>query len=103
MKFQSQATLDTRCFCWHEMQHLFFQQIATLAKGEAWSPSSSTAKSFPSPTSYSDDKQDYGSSYQSGGGGGDQNSYQNINSPGFKSQTENFFARKQNENSSRPE
>jgi len=35
--------------------------------------------------------------YQNGGGGADFNSYQ------FKAQKEDFFSRKQNENSARPE
>ena len=75
-----------------------------MARGESWSPSSSSAKDFA--TSYVDSKKDYGSgssyqsnSYQSDSG----SSYQNINTPSFKAQTEDFFSRKQNENSNRPE
>ncbi|XP_015586322.1 ADP-ribosylation factor GTPase-activating protein 1 isoform X2 [Cephus cinctus] len=77
---------------------LYRDKIATLARGENWSPSSASAKLFTSTSPQEGKTQEYGS-YQ-----GDQSpSYQNINSPSFKSQTESFFARKQNENASRPD
>lgn len=73
---------------------LYRDKIATLARGESWSPTTSTAKDFQS----SDSQQNF-SSYQSDVS----NSYQNFNVNSCKSQTEAFFARKQNENANRPE
>ncbi|XP_076238403.1 ADP-ribosylation factor GTPase-activating protein 1 isoform X2 [Calliopsis andreniformis] len=75
---------------------LYRDKIATLARGEDWSPTMSTAKDF-QPSTYSG-SQDY-SSYQSDMS----SSYQNFNSSSCKSQTEAFFARKQSENAIRPE
>lgn len=68
-----------------------------MARGESWNPTTSTAKDFQS-SMCSENQQEY-SSYQSD----TSNSYQNFNSNSCKSQTEAFFARKQNENANRPE
>ncbi|KOX71795.1 ADP-ribosylation factor GTPase-activating protein 1 [Melipona quadrifasciata] len=76
---------------------LYRDKIATLARGESWSPTRSTAKDFQA-SMYSENQQDY-SSYQSD----ITNSYQNFNSNNCKSQTEAFFARKQSENANRPD
>lgn len=77
---------------------LYRDKIATLARGETWTPSSSNVRSSRS-SSYQDNNRYEQSSYHSE----DSGSYQNINSAGFKTQTESFFARKQDENASRPE
>lgn len=77
---------------------LYRDKIATLARGETWTPGNSSVKEFPS--SYSDSynkDNNSNSSYQQDG------SYQNYNSPAFKSQTESFFSRVQNENATRPD
>ncbi|KAK1134463.1 hypothetical protein K0M31_007248 [Melipona bicolor] len=76
---------------------LYRDKIATLARGESWSPTRSTAKDFQA-SMCSENQQDY-SSYQSD----ITNSYQNFNSNNCKSQTEAFFARKQSENANRPD
>ncbi|XP_076765578.1 ADP-ribosylation factor GTPase-activating protein 1 [Xylocopa sonorina] len=76
---------------------LYRDKIATLARGESWSPTKSSAKDFQTLT-YSENQQDY-SSYQNDAS----NCYQNFNSNSCKSQTEAFFARKQNENANRPD
>lgn len=76
---------------------LYRDKISTLAKGEAWSPSSSEAKDFVQ-SAVHENSQEY-KSYQ-----GDQgDSYENFNTPSFKAQTESFFSKKQNENASRPD
>ncbi|XP_015125050.1 ADP-ribosylation factor GTPase-activating protein 1 isoform X2 [Diachasma alloeum] len=76
---------------------LYRDKIATLARGESWSPSASKAKEFVS--SYIDNSnQDY-NSYQKD----TQGSYQNMNTSAFKAQTESFFNRVQNENANRPD
>ncbi|XP_014209743.1 ADP-ribosylation factor GTPase-activating protein 1 isoform X2 [Copidosoma floridanum] len=80
---------------------LYRDKINTLARGEPWSPSRSSAKDFTS--TYVGSKKDYSNSncsYQSGDSGF---SYQNINSPEFKAQTEDFFSRIQSENANRSE
>ncbi|XP_012259679.2 ADP-ribosylation factor GTPase-activating protein 1 isoform X2 [Athalia rosae] len=77
---------------------LYRDKIATLARGQAWSPSSSPANRL-SNSSYQDSNKYEPTSHNTQ----DSMSYQNINSAGFKSQTESFFARKQDENASRPE
>ncbi|XP_025995074.1 ADP-ribosylation factor GTPase-activating protein 1 isoform X2 [Solenopsis invicta] len=74
---------------------LYKDKIATLARGELWSPNSSTAKDF-QPSSFIRNKSEY--SYQS-----DSSSYQNMDSNNLKAQTEFFFAKKQNENANRPD
>lgn len=76
---------------------LYRDKIATTAKGEDWSPSTSSAKNFVSSAVY--ESKEY-NSYQNDQGG---DSYENFNTPAIKSQTESFFARKQHENFSRPE
>ncbi|XP_053974276.1 ADP-ribosylation factor GTPase-activating protein 1-like isoform X1 [Hylaeus volcanicus] len=76
---------------------LYRDKIAALARGQNWSPTNSTAKDF-QPSTYSGSQQDY-TSYQSDVS----SSYQNFNSNICKSQTEAFFARKQNENANRPD
>ncbi|XP_033298794.1 ADP-ribosylation factor GTPase-activating protein 1 [Bombus vancouverensis nearcticus] len=76
---------------------LYRDKVATLARGESWNPTTSTAKDFQS-SMCSENQQEY-SSYQSD----TLNSYQNFNSNSCKSQTEAFFARKQNENANRPD
>ncbi|XP_029668801.1 ADP-ribosylation factor GTPase-activating protein 1 isoform X2 [Formica exsecta] len=74
---------------------LYKDKIATLARGESWSPSSSAAKDF-EPSTFTENKQEY--LYQS-----DLSfSYQNMNS-NLKAQTETFFAKRQNENANRPD
>lgn len=75
---------------------LYRDKIATLAKGEPWSPSSSTAKDF-QPSTFIKNKQEY--SYQNELSP----SYQNMDSNNLKMQTESFFAKKQNENAGRPD
>lgn len=75
---------------------LYRDKIAALARGDNWSPTTSTAKDFQA--SYSGNQQEY-SSYQSDMS----SSYQNFNSGVCKSQTEAFFTRKQNENAGRPD
>lgn len=84
---------------------LYRDKIATLARGEPWSPSTSAAKDFP-PNVHAENRQEYSSGspphssfYHSEAA----NSYQNGNSTSLKSQTESFFARKQTENASRPD
>ncbi|XP_046754026.1 ADP-ribosylation factor GTPase-activating protein 1 isoform X2 [Diprion similis] len=78
---------------------LYRDKIATLARGETWTPSSSGVKTSRSST-YQDNNSRYEqNSYQSE----DSSSYQNFNTASFKTQTESFFARKQDENASRPE
>ncbi|XP_067216319.1 ADP-ribosylation factor GTPase-activating protein 1 isoform X2 [Linepithema humile] len=72
---------------------LYRDKIVSMARGEVWSPSSSTAKDF-QPSMFGESRQEH--SYQS-----DMTSYQNMDS--LKTQTETFFARKQNENASRPD
>lgn len=75
---------------------LYRDKIATLARGEPWSPSSSMAKDFQS-SSFIRNKQEH--SYQSDLS----TSYQNMDTNNLKVQTEFFFARKQNENANRPD
>ncbi|XP_078037303.1 ADP-ribosylation factor GTPase-activating protein 1 [Augochlora pura] len=77
---------------------LYRDKIATLAHGEKWSPTTSTAKDF-EPTTYFSNQQDY-SSYQMNDSS---SSYQNFNSNNYKAQTEAFFTKKQSENATRPE
>ncbi|XP_076171898.1 ADP-ribosylation factor GTPase-activating protein 1 isoform X2 [Ptiloglossa arizonensis] len=76
---------------------LYRDKIVVLARGENWSPITSTAKDF-EPSTYSGNQQDY-TSYQSDM----PSSYQNFNSSNCKSQTEAFFVRKQSENANRPD
>ena len=76
---------------------LYRDRIATLARGESWTPNTSTAKDF-QPSMYWENQQD-NSSYQSD----ISSSYQNFTSSTCKSQTEAFFARKQTENANRPD
>ncbi|XP_071565909.1 ADP-ribosylation factor GTPase-activating protein 1 isoform X1 [Temnothorax nylanderi] len=75
---------------------LYRDKIATLARGEPWSPNSSTVKEFQSST-FIKSKQEH--SYQSDLS----SSYQNMDSSSLKVQTESFFAKKQNENAIRPD
>ncbi|KAG5344463.1 ARFG1 protein, partial [Acromyrmex heyeri] len=75
---------------------LYRDKIATLARGEPWSPSSSTMKEF-QPSTFIKNKQEY--SYQNDLS----SSYQNMDSNNLKIQTEFFFAKKQNENANRPD
>ncbi|XP_014471737.1 PREDICTED: ADP-ribosylation factor GTPase-activating protein 1 [Dinoponera quadriceps] len=76
---------------------LYRDKIATLARGEPWSPSNSAAKDF-QPSMYVESRQEH--SYQSDLS---QTSYQNMDTNSLKTQTESFFTRKQNENANRPE
>ncbi|XP_076396020.1 ADP-ribosylation factor GTPase-activating protein 1 isoform X2 [Megachile rotundata] len=76
---------------------LYRDKIATLARGENWSPTTSMAKDF-QPSMYWENQQE-NSSYQ----GDASNSYQNFVANSYKSQTEAFFARKQTENANRPD
>ncbi|KAL6424035.1 hypothetical protein ACFW04_009737 [Cataglyphis niger] len=76
---------------------LYRDKIATLARGESWSPSSSVAKDFEPSAFSTENKQEY--LYQSDLS----SSYQNMNSNTIKTQTESFFARRQNENANRPD
>ncbi|XP_058790649.1 ADP-ribosylation factor GTPase-activating protein 1 isoform X2 [Phymastichus coffea] len=82
---------------------LYRDKINTLANGGSWSPTSSTAKDY-TPT-YVDSKRDSysSSSYQNNSGSSSSYQNHNFNTPEFKSQTEDFFTRKQNENASRPD
>ncbi|EZA54845.1 hypothetical protein DMN91_006876 [Ooceraea biroi] len=75
---------------------LYRDKIATLARGEPWSPSSSTAKTF-QPSTFTESRQEH--SYQSDLS----SSYQNMDSNNLRTQTEFFFAKKQNENANRPD
>ncbi|XP_051163319.1 ADP-ribosylation factor GTPase-activating protein 1 isoform X3 [Leptopilina boulardi] len=75
---------------------LYRDKIATTAKGEQWNSSTSSAKDFVSSTVY--ENKEY-NSYQNEQG----DSYENFNTPAMKSQTESFFAKKQHENSFRPD
>ncbi|KAL0129302.1 hypothetical protein PUN28_004182 [Cardiocondyla obscurior] len=75
---------------------LYRDKIATLARGEPWSPNSSMAKDF-HPSTFSKSKQE--DLYQSD----TSSSYQNMDSNSLKMQTESFFAKKQNENAIRPD
>ncbi|XP_043286385.1 ADP-ribosylation factor GTPase-activating protein 1 isoform X2 [Venturia canescens] len=84
---------------------LYRHKIATLAKGESWKPEDCPTDSFSSSRSYTEDRgfTDYGNSYQANDGATSPSSYGNNDPSAYKSQTEAFFARKQNENASRPE
>lgn len=75
---------------------LYRDKIATLARGEPWSPNSSMVKDFQSLT-FGKSKQEH--SYQNDLS----SSYQNMDSSSLKVQTESFFAKKQNENAVRPD
>ncbi|XP_018372398.1 PREDICTED: ADP-ribosylation factor GTPase-activating protein 1 isoform X1 [Trachymyrmex cornetzi] len=75
---------------------LYRDKIATLVRGESWSPNSSTAKEF-QPSTFIKNKQEY--SYQNDLS----SSYQNMDSNNLKIQTESFFVKKQNENANRPD
>ncbi|XP_011635305.1 ADP-ribosylation factor GTPase-activating protein 1 isoform X2 [Pogonomyrmex barbatus] len=75
---------------------LYRDKIATLARGEPWSPSSSIAKDF-QPSTFVKSRQEY--SYQNDSS----SSYQNMDSNSMKIQTESFFAKKQTENANRPD
>ncbi|KAK0092548.1 hypothetical protein PV326_001176 [Microctonus aethiopoides] len=75
---------------------LYRDKIATLASGESWDASSSTAKDF-APYNSKYDVEDHQSYH-------DEHSYQNNYSNScIKSQTELFFAQVQNDNSQRPD
>ncbi|XP_044588213.1 ADP-ribosylation factor GTPase-activating protein 1-like isoform X1 [Cotesia glomerata] len=92
---------------------LYRDKIATLARGESWSIDKAAAKDF-MPT-YSDNNSNDNHSYSSSGGMSSPSSYQqdvnnpnsyqqsNFNTAAFKTQTESFFARVQNENATRPD
>ncbi|XP_020298463.1 ADP-ribosylation factor GTPase-activating protein 1 [Pseudomyrmex gracilis] len=75
---------------------LYKDKIATLARGEPWSPTNSTAKNF-QPLMFTESRQEH--SYQNDLS----SSYQNIDSNSLKAQTENFFVKKQTENANRPD
>ncbi|KAH0946301.1 hypothetical protein HN011_003065 [Eciton burchellii] len=75
---------------------LYRDKIATQARGDAWSPSSSIAKGFQAST-FTESKQEH--PYQSDLS----TSYQNIDSNNLRTQTESFFAKKQTENANRPD
>lgn len=77
---------------------LYRDKIATLARGEPWSPSSSIAKDF-QPSTFIKSKQESYHSYHSDLS----TSYQNMDLNNLKVQTESFFAKKQNENANRPD
>lgn len=105
---------------------LYRDKISTLAQGKSWDQSSAMARvkdsGFSSASAHSNSStgtmhhsrssgsmqsSGYSSSsstggYQNGGGYQD-NSYQQFNTAEFKSQKEEFFSRKQEENASRPE
>lgn len=91
---------------------LYRDKISTLAQGKSWDINSSSAKNyqpsnFPSSSHHSSMSHSkstgsiQNSSYQDGGNytGG----YQNFNSTEFKAQKDDFFSKKQMENSTRPE
>ncbi|KAI5702022.1 hypothetical protein M8J76_012482 [Diaphorina citri] len=92
---------------------LYRDKIATLARGEEWDQSKSSANSYVSSnisssstgsrlsqsggSTVTSSYQGGGGGYQSGGGGG------MVNSASFQSEKEAFFSRKQQENLSRPD
>ncbi|KAL1445876.1 hypothetical protein WDU94_003547 [Cyamophila willieti] len=94
---------------------LYRDKIATLARGEDWDQSQSSANSFVSSAISSSNtgarlsqsggstvvaggyQSSGGGGYQSGGGGG------MVNSTSFQNEKEAFFSRKQAENASRPD
>lgn len=87
---------------------LYRDKITALAQGKEWSATTANIQDYN--TSYKSQSDDYKnsdtqSSYQMGSDGNNYNnssSYQNFNSQEFKDEKEAFFARKQEENSSRP-
>lgn len=106
---------------------LYRDKVSTLAQGQVWDEANSPAQNYSSAkvstnnssassTAYSSSRgpssssMPHSKSYQdvgSSGGGGYQNNgavdFQNINTPEFRDQKENFFGRMQEENKSRPE
>ncbi|XP_057334836.1 ADP-ribosylation factor GTPase-activating protein 1 isoform X2 [Microplitis mediator] len=95
---------------------LYRDKVATLARGESWSIDKANVKDFlPSYSDHNSNDNNYSYSSCGRGGSSSSSSYQqdtnnpslyqqnNFNSPAFKSQTESFFARVQNENAGRPE
>lgn len=90
---------------------LYRDKIATLALGSDWSPTSSPAQNYSSSRIQTQQRSGNGyvdsSSYSygdsTGGSYGDSGSYQNMDSQCFKDEKEQFFARKQNENATRPD
>lgn len=102
---------------------LYRDRIACLAQGKSWDQSSALARikdaGYSGASSHSSSgassgglshSRSSGSVQSSGGGGGYQNGggyqdtgYQQFNTPEFKSQKEEFFSRRQEENASRPD
>ncbi|KAL5290781.1 ARFGAP1 family protein [Megaselia abdita] len=96
---------------------LYKDKIATLAQGNSWDyneatkrlGSSGNSSSFQSSMSHSKSSgsipsSNYSSSgYQNGNGGYQQDGYQQFNTPEFKDQRDNFFNKRQEQNSMRPE
>lgn len=97
---------------------LYKDKISTLAQGNSWDyneatkrlGSSGNSSSYPSNMSHSKSSgsiPNYSSSgYQNGNGGGggyQQDGYQQFNTPEFKDQRDNFFNKRQEQNSMRPE
>lgn len=91
---------------------LYRDKISTEAAGKPWSIETSSAANYKAPTTTS--SASYSSMSNTGSGGHENASFQNsgynsgpgsasVNNEYVKSQTNDFFARKQNENASRPE
>ncbi|CAG9763257.1 unnamed protein product [Ceutorhynchus assimilis] len=87
---------------------LYRDKISTLAQGKPWDEKKSSAQKFNSgyisPSSQTSNYSASASSYQSNNDSsteGYQGGYQNYNSPEFKDQKEQFFAKKQYENASK--
>lgn len=86
---------------------LYRDKISCMAQGKPWDEKKSSAQNHVRGLSSSANYESSSSSaYQSGGNnyqtGGDAG-YQNFNTPEFKDQKENFFAKKQMENATRRE
>lgn len=75
---------------YHSLLHFINFKIATLARGETWTPDSAAFEGFPTSCNESYIK-------------GSAPSYQNYTSADLKIQTESFFSRVQRENITRPE
>ena len=97
---------------------LYRDKIGTVAQGKVWDPQSASVRikpvasvaSFSLMTSQTDGSMHHSRSsgalsggYQNGGNGYQDSGYQQFNTTEFKEQKENFFSKRQEENSKRPE
>lgn len=85
---------------------LFRDKVATEAAGNPWSISTSNAATYKAPSSNSYSSMSNKQSGQANSNGlydESSSSYQSLNKDQIKSQTNDFFSKKQNENMSRPE